>query len=278
MCSRYILVTTSSTIENRFGLPLQTIPIEANYNIQPGQYVPVITCEKRNEIQLLKFGLTPFWAKTEMNLYNARAEGDSNTTDIPSFRGAKGIIQKKAFRKAIRSQRCIVLASAFIASTSFNGITKTFLIYLRNHVNPFAMAGLWDTWLNLLTGESTHSFSIITTTANSLVRMTDFKRMPVILSDSEAKKWINPATELSRITAMLNPYESNLMNAYPINNQIIKTSANTRQLILPIGEKLVTEDISKPMLQTRGYYQSKQRANTDTPLTMAEMQANRKQE
>ena len=39
---------------------------EANYNIGPGTYVPVVTSENTKELQLLQFGLTPFLAKKNM--------------------------------------------------------------------------------------------------------------------------------------------------------------------------------------------------------------------
>ena len=143
-----------------------------------------------------------------MNLFNARAEGDYNQEDNPVFSGAKGIILKKAFHKPIRSQRWIVKASAFIEGPLNLGLAKPYLIYLRNHQNPFAIAGIWDTWFNPKTGFPENSFSIITTTANSLLRQIDNPCMPVILSNSESKRWINSGTELSHITTMLNHYDS----------------------------------------------------------------------
>ena len=151
MPSRYILSTTPAAIESKFaaslvgGTPKQPLTDFNNFNISLGQYAPVITNEMPHEIQLFKFGLTPFWAKSEMNLFNARAEGDYNQEDNPHFNGAKGIILKQAFRKPIRSQRCIVIASAFIEGPSVLGLSKPYLIYLRNHQNPFAIAGIWDT-------------------------------------------------------------------------------------------------------------------------------------
>jgi putative SOS response-associated peptidase YedK len=211
-------------------------------HISHGQYAPVITNEKPYEIQLFKFGLTPFWAKSEMNLFNARSEGDYNHDDNYGFSGAKGIILKKAFRKPIRSQRCIVVASAFIEGPSNLGLSKPYLVYLRNHQNPFAMAGIWDTWLNPVTGFKENYFAIITTKANSLLRQIGNPRMPIILTYSEAKKWINSGTELSRITGMLNHYDSNLMNAYPIYPKINDPLVNDKQLIQPIGARLLIEE------------------------------------
>ncbi len=272
MPTRYILSTTLQNIETKFALPPQSITIEPNYNISPGQYVPVITNDKPHEIQLFKFGLTPFWAKSEMSLFNARSEGDSNLEDNPSFRGAIGIILKKAFRKPIRSQRCLVLASAFITVPTNPGLSKPFLVYLRNHQNPFAFAGIWDTWFNPQTGDNLHSFSIITTTANSLLRSIGSKRMPVILTDHQAKKWINPLTELTTVTGMLRHYDSKLMNAYPVDPKILNTDENSRLLIKPIGPKIITEE-KVPLMKfpyTSGYHQAKKANKANDHTTMAD--------
>lgn len=272
MCSRYIIFTTLEAIEAKFGLPPQAVTIEPNYNIAPGQNVPVITNEKPHEIQFFKFGLTPFWARSQMNLFNARAEGDSNTEDNYTYRGAAGIIQKKAFRKPIRSQRCIVIASAFIEITSDHGITKPYLVYLRNHQNPFAIAGIWDSWLNPSTGFKENSFSIITTTANSLLRQTGSRRMPVILNDSEAKRWIKSGTELLRITAMLKHYDSKLMNAYPIDPKIKNPLENDKQLIQPTGSRLLVEEkrVAFQIPRGSGYHQARRANQAADTTTMAE--------
>lgn len=281
MCSRYILSTTLDAIETKFGLPPQTISVEPSYNIAPGFYMPVITNDKPHEIQFFKFGLTPFWAKSKMNLVNARAEGDSNPDDNPTFRGAAGIIQKKAFRKPIRSQRCIVIASAFIDIPVDVSLSKPHLVYLRNHQNPFAMAGIWDTWLNPETGFPENSFSIITTTANSLLRQIGNRRMPVILTDSEVKKWINSGTELLRITAMLRHFDSKLMNAYPIDPKIINPLENDKQLIQPTGPRLLTEEkrVAFQIPRGSGYHQARKANQEATTTTMADrLESAKKQE
>ena len=272
MCRRYIISTTPEAIESKFAIPPQSIIVDNNYNIFPGQFAPVITNEKPYEIQLFKFGFTPFWAKSEMNLFNARAEGDSNTDDNPAFRGSAGIILKKAFRKPIRSQRCIVIASAFIEGPSTFGLSKPYLIYLRNHQNPLAFAGIWDTWLNPKTGFPENSFCIITTTTNSLLRQIGNPRMPVMLTYSEAKKWINPNTDLSRITSMLNHYDSKLMNAYPIDPKIKNPMENDKQIIQPIGPRLLIEE-KMPFIKfphTSGYHQARRANKAADTSTMAE--------
>jgi len=278
MSFRYIISTTPSQIETTFGIHVQSVQPENNYNISAGQYTPVITNDKPFEIQLFKFGLTPFWAKYEMKLFNARAEGDCNKCDDPKYHGAMGIIQKKAFRKPIRSQRCLVIASAFILGPTDTGLSKPYLFYLQKHKNPFALAGIWDTWLNPATLERENTFAIITTTANSLIQKIGQKRMPVILSDSQARKWIKSGTELSCITKMLTKYDSSLMNAYPISPIIQDPAKNDKALIRPIGGKLLAEETNEIIRfpRTSGYHQSKraQKSNEPTSTIAERLEAN----
>ncbi|MFZ4707672.1 MAG: SOS response-associated peptidase, partial [Bacteroidales bacterium] len=214
------------------------------------------------------YPLTPFWAKSEMNLFNARSEGDSNQSDDPKVHGTMGIIQKKAFRKPIRSQRCLVIATAFIAGPKDVGLSKPYLFYLQKHKNPFAFAGIWDTWINPATLEKEDSFAIITTTANTLLQKIGEHRMPVILTDGQAKRWINSNTELSRITAMLKKYDSDQMNAYPITPRLKDPTQNDKALIQPSGERLIIEEAyTRPAFPyTSDFHQAKkaQKANDQT--------------
>jgi len=245
MCGRYVLVQSLETIEKRFNV--KSPPTLKNwkpfYNIAPGQLSLVITSEFPNYIDLMQFGLTPFWAKKKMYLFNARAEGDRNKENNPDYSGGKDIINKPAFRKAIRSQRCLVIADAFIEGTSSDGLKKPYLVYLKNKERPFAMAGIYDEWKDPNTNEIIKSFSIITTTANELMRKIPHHRMPVILSKGQEVRWLNMKTPLADITKMLNQYPSHLMNAYPIDSKVSHPNANDKSIIEPIGERIESETI-----------------------------------
>ncbi len=276
MCVHYILVNDLEQIENRYELPPQSVCLGTGSLVTTGVYAPVINSEKPKEIQLYKFGLTPFWAKKEMLLLNARSEGDSNTDDKPDFKGSKGIILKPAFRKPIRSQRCIVLASAFIACNTTSAFPKPYLVYLRNHQSPFAIAGICDSWTNPETGETINSFGIITTAANSLLRKTGSSRMPVILTVSESKKWINPETELSQVTRLMKRYDSKLMNAYPVSPKILSSAGIDKTSLKPVGDKLLTENDTplSTKITGQGYHRSKKTLKGDTNApSMAERAA-----
>jgi putative SOS response-associated peptidase YedK len=242
MCGRYILVQKVESIEKRFNVAApKGFEWKASYNISPGQMAPVITSEHPKFLDLMQFGLTPFWAKKQLYLFNARAEGDRNKDNNPQYSGAKDIINKPAFRKPIRSQRCLVLADAFIDGTTDDGLKKPYMVYLRNQERPFAMAGIFDEWLNSETGELIRSFSIITTMSNELMMKIPHHRMPVILDKSVENRWLNKNTPLAEITRILHSYPSHKMNAYPISADIRSSKNNSKNLVQPLGERLMSE-------------------------------------
>lgn len=241
MCSRFILVQKLETIEKRFQVTATGIDHKACYNIGPGMNSLVVTNDNRRILQHFRFGLTPHWATKNMLLINARTEGDKNTENDINYHGSKDIINKPAFRKAIRSQRCLVIADAFIEGSTEKGLTDAHLVFLRNKVRPFAFAGIWDIWKNPETGEITKGFAIITTVANSLMQQIPHHRSPVILEPWQESVWLNSDTPLSDITAMLKPYSSDKMNAYKIGPEIKKLQNNYAELLNPIGNNLIDE-------------------------------------
>jgi putative SOS response-associated peptidase YedK len=239
MTDRYAIVDSIKIIEKRFNVKVG-FQLEGNYNLHPGQLAPVITCDSPYQVQLMRFGITPAGAKKEMNIINARAEGDHNKEDDPYYRGAKGIIVKPEFRKLIRSQRCLVIASAFITGSKDLGLKKPYLVYLQNKNRPFAMAGIYDTWENT-EGEKINGFAIITTIANELLLKIGCTRMPVILKPDDEKAWLKKDTPLNRITNLLMPYPAGLMNAYPIAPAIEDVKNNAKEYILPRGQRVQPE-------------------------------------
>jgi len=168
MCECFIIAESSEIIESRFNTETKGIGYEKNYNLSPGQEALIITCENPKHLQLFKFGMIPSESKKQTPIINVRTEGDRNADNDPLYSGAKGIITKPEFRKLIRSQRCLIIASAFIAGPKDIGLDKPYLVYLQNKKRPFAIAGIYDSWLNS-EEETKNGFAIITTTANELL-------------------------------------------------------------------------------------------------------------
>ena len=244
MCGRYIVVSKLEKIEKRFNAKSNdTEQLEANFNVSPGDRAPIITIEDPSKIQFFRFGLQPFWAKKPMYLINARSEGDYNKENDPNYKGKLGIKDKPSFRKAFRSQRCLVPADAFIEGTVKEKLSKPFVVYPINKLDrPFAMAGLYDHWINQESGEIISSYSIITTTATPLLRLLPHHRSPVVFASSEEEAiWLNPNSSIADLEYVLKPDQDVKFNAYPIDPAIKNPRLKDKSLIEPIGERVLKE-------------------------------------
>ncbi len=241
MCKRYIITQKIATIEKRFNLDATlSNDYQPSYNVSKGDLMPVITNEYPKQLQFINFGMTPFWAKTRMDLLNARVEGDRNKVNSSQYTGAKAITNMKAFRKPIRSQRCLVIADAFILGAEAG--TQAHVVYLKDKVRPFAFAGLWDVWHDK-DGVELYSFTIVTSTANDLIRQLGQERSPVILRRNRELAWLNNNLPLADVIRYLSPYPAHLMGAYPIADTIKNPFAEGRHLLDPM--KLVTKEEQK---------------------------------
>lgn len=254
MCRKYVLVSDYKVIEDRFKVTLlpglTTIP--KSYAVSPGNSSYVII--DQNIIQVFKYGLTPHFASEPLNIATARSEGNKNCNDNPKYNGSKAIFLQTEFKKAIFSQRCIVVADAYY-EWSDKGIP--FLVYLRNKNRPIGFAGIYDIWTDPVTKEETKSFAIITTTANEMLKGIGVKRMPVILPTQYETNWLKPSLHLSEILRYLVPFSTQKMNAYPVSALINSDEMNDLSLLIPVGDKLQIENNPQLVIRSRYYHKSK---------------------
>jgi putative SOS response-associated peptidase YedK len=235
MCGRYGLKSSLKSIAERFEVEEpENLEWEAQYNLAPGDFAPVISNQNPQKLQWMQFGLSPHWASKRMYLFNARAEGDLNPSNDSDYKGEKGIAQKPAFRQAIRQQRCIIPADYFVEGPEKEKLNLPFVIRLKTQ-DLLGFAGIWDTWLDKTTGELINTFAIITTMANPLLQKIGHHRSPVILLPQQEKKWLS-SLPLAETLAFLEPYPANDLEAYPIANTIKKPQANGASLIERIGD------------------------------------------
>lgn len=238
MCGRYSFVARAEQVAERFNVKVDASRWHNNVNIAPGDSSAVITNEKPKEIQWFVFGLTPHWAKKPMYLFNARTEGDENQDNQPDYQGKKGIVDKPAFKKSIRNRRCLILADYFIEGTTKEKLDRPFRVEMKDSSqHPFAMAGLWDEWVNLETGELLSSFAIITTVSNSLLQKLPHHRSPVVLKKEDEPAWLE-SDDLKEVLNLLQPFPGELLCAYPISPSIKNPHNKDLALIEPIGEAI----------------------------------------
>jgi putative SOS response-associated peptidase YedK len=181
---------------------------------------PVITNDAAGLIQFFQWGLIPSWIadKTAANQIKARTLNARSET----------ITTKPAYGISIRNKRCLVLADGFYEWHQENNKKYPFHIRLKSR-EAFALAGIWDTWINKQDGTSLNTFSIVTTKANHLLaRIHNSKeRMPVILKQEFEKKWINNDFDIGDIGSILIPYDESEMEAFPVSRLLSSKSRNT---------------------------------------------------
>ena len=89
---------------------------------------------------------------------------------------------------------------------------------------PFAFAGLWETWRDP-DGQTIPSCAIITTGANELLAPIHH-RMPVILPQGSESLWLDSSVDGPGLLGrLLGPYDSNLMEAYEVS-PLVNSVAN----------------------------------------------------
>ena len=205
MCGRYTLTSGLTILQRRFSFAAEQLNLEPRYNLAPGQNAPVIVSEDSNLLKLMRWGLVPSWAKetsTGYKMINARAE------TLP---------EKPTFKKSLQRRRCLVVADGFFEWANVPGTrSKIPMRFVLRSREPFAFAGLWDTW-GKPDGDELHTFTIITTQANDLLQPVH-NRMPVILPQENEDLGLDPDNrDMERLVFLLQPYPSNEMVAYPVS-------------------------------------------------------------
>ena len=214
MCGRYSFLIPMEGAEQQLQVKApEWIQWEPRYNAAPSQAMPVITNEFPGIIQLLRWGLVPKWAK-DISIGNKMINTRSES-----------IAEKPAFKNIFKYKRCLVLADGYYewqTPKDADKMPKSKIVKqpFRFHLpgdEIMLMAGLWDSW-GL---EGLQTFSIITCAANADITPYH-NRMPVMLSHSEAVKWMDNKTPLDDLMALMKPAPEGLLERYPISTYLNK--------------------------------------------------------
>ncbi len=220
MCGRYGFVP-GKNFDERFQVEHHQETLLPSYNVAPGATMPVVLRNSPNRVELMKWGLIPFWAKDPKNSYktiNARAET---------------VATSPVFREALKRRRCLVPASGFYEWQQTERGKLPYFIHLKD-IELFAFAGLYDVWQDA-EGNELHTYTIITTTPNDLVQPIH-NRMPVILHPDDEAMWIDPKmNDTAALRALLQPFPNALMEAYPVSRAVNTPAIDTPALIEPVA-------------------------------------------
>lgn len=233
MCGRYIITETPDVIREHFEF-VETPSFPARYNIAPAQPVPIVRLENgERHFSLVRWGLVPSWAKeidAHGPLINARSE---TITDLPSFRGP------------VRHRRCLFICDGFYEWQKLpQGRKQPWLIRKKDR-GTFAIAGIWEHWMNA-EGSELETGALITVDANNALEGIHH-RMPAILTPEDYDDWLDCVTVQADLAVeRLQPAPNSLMEAWPISTRVNKIENDDLTLL---DEDRKSEDPPAPKRQ-----------------------------
>ena len=219
MCGRYSLIADLGELAGRFEFDGDWEAFERRYNIAPTQEVLTVVGGEKRRSGFMRWGLIPHWAKDSKigsRMINARAET---------------VAEKPSFRTALRRRRCLVLADGFYEWQRVGKRKIPMRIVMRSR-EPFAFAGLWETWRDS-EGTVIPSCTIITTTPNDLLSPIH-NRMPVILPRDLENFWLDDSIDdPDALTSALTPYPDAEMEAYKVSSLVNSIANKGPEVLAP---------------------------------------------
>jgi putative SOS response-associated peptidase YedK len=219
MCGRFAFYSPGEATAALFGAS-GSFEVEPRYNIAPTQHIAAIRNNENDgrELTMLRWGLIPFWAKDKSignRMINARAET---------------VAEKPAYRAAYHRRRCLVLADGFYEWHKEAAGKVPYFISPANE-QPFALAGLWESWQSKESDESIQSATLITAAANDFMASLHH-RMPVILDAATADRWLAGDDDLIDYAVSHGPE----LRAWPVDRRVNNARNEGADLIQPIKD------------------------------------------
>jgi putative SOS response-associated peptidase YedK len=210
MCGRFVITSAPEAI--RRLLRYEEHPnFPPRYNVAPTQPIPIVRLDHgKRSFALARWGLIPAWAKDPKQfalLINARLEG---------------IDKKPAYRAAMIRRRCLIPADGFYEWKKEGRTKRPYFVRARDR-QPFAFAGLWETWADRDGGEI-DTAAIVTCDANNMLTPIH-DRMPVIVRPENYDAWLDgDAVDAKQAMALVGPAPEDYLEAYEVSTRV--NSAN----------------------------------------------------
>lgn len=191
MCGRYALEADIDILIERYKAIIMETNLNAKAEIFPTDTVPVVRDIGKVQLENMKWGFMPSFAKNP--LINARAE----TVDI-----------KSTFKDSFLNRRCIIPATSFFEWEKVDNRKHRRKIYI-NEEKIFSIAGLYNIFFDK-EGKKYNAFTIITTSANDSMRHIH-DRMPVIIPREYEYIWLDKDNKnILGLKSLLIPWETNI--------------------------------------------------------------------
>ncbi|MEX0780020.1 MAG: SOS response-associated peptidase [Balneolales bacterium] len=219
MTGRYTLFSEKEKLEEQFQAhATDDTRHEGNYNVAPGDSMPVVYMAKAHEkyIVEMKWGL----------------QTSENGGKEEPIAKAESLTQQSTLRTSFERKRCIIPANGFYEWKALTSDLKLpFYIRLLDQ-ELFGFAGVYDRYVSGKTEILT--FAIITTRSNELLQPLH-DRMPVILHPADYDYWLDPInSDQEKMGKLLNPFPTDRMSTYRVSNKVNELKNNGEELIKPV--------------------------------------------
>lgn len=211
MCGRFVSATPADQVAAYFGARSPEALLEPNHNVAPTNDIYAVLADGGvRHLDAFHWGLVPSWAKDATigsRMINARAET---------------VADKSTYKPAFRRRRCIIPVDGFYEWARVPGAKarQPFFIH-RPDGEPYAFAGLWETWRGADKDQAPlRSCTIITTTPNEEMAKIHH-RMPVVLPPSAWDEWLDRENEdIDTLGRLLVPCPAHLITLRPVSTAV----------------------------------------------------------
>jgi putative SOS response-associated peptidase YedK len=141
--------------------------------------------------------------------------------------------EKPSFKQALKSRRCLIPADGFYEWKREEKYKVPYFIYDKSE-KPISMAGLWEGWKDK-EGKKIHTFTILTTGANSILEALH-NRMPVIIPPDKRALWLDPQNTEPELSSLLKPYDASALTFHEVSRFVNSPQNNAPQCIVPLSD------------------------------------------
>jgi putative SOS response-associated peptidase YedK len=156
---------------------------------------------------------------------------------------AETVLEKPAFKNAMKRRRCLVPADGYYEWQSPGKIKQPYFIYPRDR-QPIGFAGLMETWLGP-NGEELDTVAIVTTVASTDLAVLHH-RVPVTIVSSDFDRWLDCGhIDAEEAATLLTAPGEGVFAWHAVSTRVNRVTNDDPQLILPISEAEIAAENEK---------------------------------
>jgi putative SOS response-associated peptidase YedK len=234
-------------------------PGRRRFNIVPTSREPIVRAAPtgKPKVETAHWWLLPDWGRDKVAWRRDKSGEksfswrDSPRSHFNSRWDTLSDTGNRYWNGLLDSKRCLVPADGFIEwpddalrPKNKPKIPRYFTLHERR---PFFFAGVYDETTDD-EGKPFLSFNIVTVEPNPLLRALPHHRMPAILDDADAVRWLSRDVRSGEAAKLLKPFPEEGMSGYSIANHVNSPANEFAEMLSPRVEGSREEDEDAPRL------------------------------